>query len=145
MAIWEHKKVCKVCHNVVDIFCTKCPYCGNDNILSFQSNYDSSTTTISGEQFTISSATAVMPSFTHIAERYDNDVNAEIPETNFLIPTQPAEKKVETKDIEYYISLGYLIRLPSSRLKLTELGKQAYNKNKEFRDKIQDVAGNVEI
>jgi len=144
MAIWERKKFCPRCNREVDILQSKCPYCGS-GILSYAKDYDSSTTTISGETFVISSATAVTPSFTKIAKKYDNNIDEAISENSFIDVAIPLRDRVEPKNLEYYIDIEYLERLPDGRLILTELGKQAYYKNKEFRDEVEKNLNNVDI
>jgi len=144
MAIWERKKICPKCNREVDILQSECPYCGS-GILSYAKDYDSSTTTISGMEFTISSATAVTPSFTKIAKKYDNKIDERISENSFIDVAIPFRDRVEPKDLKYYIDIEYLERLPDGRLILTELGKQAYYKNKEFRDEVEENLDRIDI
>jgi len=115
---------------------TTCPYCGYTLILPFVPSpirgysESSSATSISGEIFDVPSPIYIDPSFTTVAEHYDNDVEAEIPEDILT-------KDISKSTLEDYRKKGYLKKI-GNKYVLTDLGKDYYQRNKEFRDKIEE-------
>lgn len=113
-----------------------CPYCGSTIILPFVPSptrgyfESSSATSISGEIFDVPSPIYIDPSFSTLAEHYDDNVEAEIPEDILT-------KDISKSTLEDYRKKGYLKKI-GNKYVLTDLGKDYYQRNKEFRDKIEE-------
>lgn len=116
-----------------------CPYCGNRLLSDPYSGHIVNAISISGAMFEVSSPIVVTPSFTKIASLYDDDINAKILLDKFK------EKKVDEDKLRYYQELGYLKRIHENRYELTDIGKHAYDKNKEFRKKVDENIENINI
>lgn len=124
-------KYCYKCGKIVNDHFLRCPDC--DGIVSSTSDYYiSSGTTTSGETFSVSSATAVSPSFEKISAEFKNSLDSIITLDYF----QRANIKEDT--LEYYVGIGYLKKITGDKYKLSELGKQVYLKNLEFKQKVNE-------
>jgi len=136
-------KICPKCHKGCNDEFLFCPYCGSSITSSFilptikTYSESSSATSISGEIFDVPSPIYVDPSFTTLAEKYDIDVEAEI-DVDILT------KDISKNTLEDYRKKGYLEKKGNKYI-LTDLGKDYYQRNKEFREKIEENKKKIKL
>ena len=136
MGIIDGKKKCPICGKEIDIFVTRCPYCH----YSFSKKYDEwkpYVTSISGQVYDPSSGTtSVSPPFDELADIYSKDEEKEFGKKR----KEDLLEKPSYLDEPYLISLsnwGYISQDDEGYYRLTDIGREAYQINREFKEKIK--------
>lgn len=99
--------------------------------------YESSATSISGAVYDVPSPVYISPEFTTLAKKYDENIEVGIAEETLI-------KDIPKNTLIDYIQKGYLRKIGNKYL-LTDSGKDYYQRNMEFRDKIRENRKKIKL
>jgi hypothetical protein len=128
---------CQNCGKEIPDYCSVCPNCSYVIIKEPRIVDVSKVTTISGQTYSISGSIVSSPSFYSIADKFEDRDKVGKPK-EYLKRDELKSDTVNDKKLDLYVGWGYLKENPDESLSLTEYGKQAYEKNRIKKKKLEE-------